>query len=187
MKKIIFILILSILIPATTLAWDDCLRDKIDCPAPGDCARYIDTDNDQICDHSQPAPEDRNIEIINAQAVSGENIITSNKQSVTTYHLIPISLLLIILYAITHILSKKKIISVVKHRRIWNILLLISFLLSGVSGILLVIKINFGIAISLPSNILFLHVETGIAMFVISVFHTLWHWRYFKNLFGIKK
>jgi len=187
MKKIIFILILLILIPATTLAWNDCPYNKVDCPAPGDCVRYIDTDNDQICDHSQPAPEDRNIETISAQATSDKDLIINNEQSTITYRLIPISLLLIILYAITHILSRKKIISVVNHRKIWNVLLLITFLISGMLGILLVIRINFGITIPLPFNILFWHVEVGIAMFVISIFHTLWHWAYFKNLFRVRK
>lgn len=185
MKKIIFSLLLLILSPATVLAWDDCPYGEVDCPHPGDCNRYIDIDSDEICDHSQPAPEDRNIEIANIQTTEDESLITNNKQSAMTYHLIPISLFLILLYFITHILSKKKIISVVKHRKIWNFLLLISFLLSGVSGILLVIKINFGITIPLPPNILFLHVETGIAMFVISIFHTFWHWAYFKNMFKI--
>ncbi|MCK5084660.1 MAG: hypothetical protein KAQ64_03330, partial [Candidatus Pacebacteria bacterium] len=108
-------------------------------------------------------------------------------QLATTYHLLSISLVLILLYFITHILSKKKIVSIVSHRKIWNVLLLLTFLVSGIFGILLVIKINFGIAIPLPFNILFWHVEIGIAMFVISIFHTLWHWTYFKNLFRIKK
>ena len=185
MKKIIFALLL-ILIPITVLAWNDCPYNKTDCPSPGECNRYIDTDNDKICDRSQPAPEDRNIEIANTQEINNENLIINSKQNKMIYHLVPISLVLILLYFITHILSKKKIISIVNHRKIWNILLLITFLLSGISGILLIIKINFGITIPLP-NILFLHVETGIAMFVISIFHTLWHWSYFKNMFMIKK
>lgn len=96
---------LSILIPVTTLAWNDCPRNEIDCPAPGDCARYVDTDNDKICDRSQPAPEDRNIEITNTQAISDKGLIINDKRPTMTYHLLPISLLLIILYAITHILS----------------------------------------------------------------------------------
>ncbi len=264
LKKIIFVLLISILIPATALAWDDCPHNEINCPAPGDCERYIDTDNDGICDHSQPAPEDRNSNMINTEIgeevnslISGKDIKTKtvneiaeiyqinkkeyseklsehlgvdikpensfqllhdnyglepsaakdiaasiklgtqinipettesgNKQSEERYHLLLISLFLIILYAITHILSKKKIISVINHRKIWNILLLITFLISGILGILLVIRINFGIAIPLPFNILFWHVEVGIAMFVISIFHTLWHWAYFKNLFRARK
>ena len=187
LKKIIFILLVLILTPVTTLAWDDCPYNEIDCLSPGNCNRYIDTDNDGICDHSQPAPEDRSIKVINTQEINDKSLITNNKQPATTYHLLPISLVLILLYFITHILSKKKIVSIVSHRKIWNVLLLVTLLVSGILGILLVIKINFGIAIPLPFNILFWHVEIGIAMFVISIFHTLWHWAYFKNLFKTMK
>ena len=185
MKKIILILFLLILIPLVTLAWDDCPYGEVDCPHPGDCSRYIDTDGDGICDHSQPVPKDRNVETINTQTISDKNLTANNKQSAMTYHLAPISLFLILLYFITHILSKKKVISVVKHRKIWNFLLLISFLISGFLGILLIIKINFGSTIPLPFNTLFWHVEAGIAMFMISIFHTFWHWAYFKNMFKI--
>jgi len=104
-----------------------------------------------------------------------------------TYHLIPISLLLIVFYAITRILSKKKSISVMTHRKIWNILLLISFLISGVLGIILILEINFKTKFLLPFNILFLHVEIGIAMFLISILHIIERWNYFKNLFILKK
>ena len=186
MKKIIFVLFLLILTPMMALAWDDCPHEEVDCLHPGDCGRYIDMDGDGICDHSQLATEDRNIEITNIQAIGDENLIANNKQPATTYHLMPISLFLVFLYFITYILSKKKNISIVKHRKIWNFLLLITFLISGLLGILLVIKINFGIAISLPFNTLFWHVEAGIAMFVISIFHTLWHWAYFKNMLKCK-
>lgn len=41
------------------MAWDDCPKGLVDDPYPGECSRYVDTDNDGICDHSQPAPEDR--------------------------------------------------------------------------------------------------------------------------------
>lgn len=186
MKKIIFELVLLVFIPATILAWNDCPYGEAGCPYPGDCGRYIDTDGDKICDHSQPAPEDRNIEIINTKAIGGKNLTTDNKQSRAAYHLLPTSIILVFLYFITHILSKKKIISIANHRKIWNFLLLITFLISGLFGILLVIEINFSIALSLPFNILFWHVEAGIAMFAISIFHTLWHWSYFKNIFKIK-
>ena len=185
MKKIILSLLLLISIPTTALAWDDCPYGEINCPYPGDCSRYIDTDGDEICDHSQPAPEDRNIEITNTQIIEDKNLIANNKQTTTTYHLLLISLFLILLYFTTYILSKKKIISVINHRKIWNFLLLISFLISGLLGIFLIIKINFGITIPLPFNTLFWHVEIGIAMFVISMFHTLWHWSYFKKMVGM--
>ena len=201
MKKIIFTLILLILIPVTVLAWDDCPYNETACPFPGDCHRYIDTDNDRLCDRSQVAPEDRNGKVASVDlrereknialltkaeppAATSKPITIKNKK---IYHLVPISLFLIFLYLVSHVLSKKKIISIVSHRKIWNVLLLATFLVSGIFGILLVIEINFGITIPLPFNILFWHVEIGIAMTVISVFHTLWHWPYFKNLLTAPK
>lgn len=196
MKKIIFALLLLILIPATVLAWDDCPYNETDCPSPGTCGKYIDTDNDKICDRSQSAPEDRDEETAGAQmtedgidslTIAKIDNITITKQNKMTYHFLPISLILILLYFMTHISSKKKIISVIGHRKIWNMLLLVSFLISGILGILLVIEINSGVKFSLPFNMLFWHVEVGIAMFAISIFHTLWHRAYFKNMLRIKK
>jgi len=254
MKKIIFILLLLVLIPISALAWEDCPMGKTICDEK--CPLFIDTDDDKICDHSQPAPEDR----IRAAEENVDNLIsgsqlktktvnevaeiyqisaneyaeklseyygakinsnysfqllhdnygmepsivksiaasiklgipidtqeTNHNENKTVYHLLPISLLLILLYLISHILSKKKIISIVNHRRIWNILLLITFLISGILGILLIVRINFGLVIPLPFNILFWHVEVGIAMFVISIFHISWYWAYFKNILHIKK
>ncbi|NOQ68135.1 hypothetical protein GQ568_01700 [Patescibacteria group bacterium] len=189
MRKIIFVLLLFIMLPANALAWDDCPRNEINCPHPGDCNKYVDTDNDKICDRSQLAPEDRIEEINSTQIIkkSENDLIISNKQPAMIYHLAPISIFLIVLYFITHILSNKKIISIASHRKIWNILLLVSFLISGIFGILLVIEINFGTKFSLPFNMLFWHVEIGIAMFAISIFHIFWHWTYFKNMIRINR
>ena len=40
-------------------AWDDCPKGMVNDEYPGSCSRYIDTDENGICDHSEPAPEDR--------------------------------------------------------------------------------------------------------------------------------
>lgn len=183
MEKIILVVLMFLtLIPTATFAWDNCPHNKTDCPSPGECSRYVDIDNDKICDHSQLAPENRNLETANAQETNDKNLAATN-QNKMTYHLIPVSLILILLYFITHILTKKKIISVVSHRKIWNILLFISFLISGILGIILIIEINFNAKFLLPFNMLFWHVEIGIVMFVICVIHIIERWNYFKNLF----
>lgn len=74
MKKLavtVVIIILSFfLTPGTTFAWDDCPKGLVNDPYPGECVRYIDTDNDGICDHSQPAPEDRETSTQSADAES---------------------------------------------------------------------------------------------------------------------
>lgn len=256
MKKIIFALLILVLIPATVFAWDDCPDGETNDTYPGDCSKYIDTDNDGICDHSQPAPEDRNVESSNieneeeihdlitgqelktkaveeiakiyeissnkyakelsnyyktnikptdsfqllhdnygvepgvakdiaASISTGEQISTSESKDKNekTYSFIPVLIVLSLIYFTTLILSKRKTISVLTHKRIWDVFLLITFLVSGILGVLLVIRINFGSVISLPFNILFWHVEAGITMFVISVFHIIERWYFFKNMF----
>jgi len=106
------------------------------------------------------------------------------KSSGKTYYFLPLLITLIILYSITYILSKKNKIKIITHRKIWNFFLLITFLFSGISGILLVLKANYGFPIF--SKMLFMHVETGIAMAIISFYHILWHWPYFKNMIKFK-
>ena len=43
----------------TVNAWENCPFGEINEPFPGTCGRYTDSDNDNICDLSQPAPENR--------------------------------------------------------------------------------------------------------------------------------
>ena len=228
MKKLVFIIILIVLlIPADAFAWDDCLRGETYCEYPGDCGRYVDTNDDGICDHSQPYPgsddsngilreieEDSPISdgvsasilsapnsanpvyspanLEEASLVSEDKRTDANQNPVTSgrkqvYHLIPIIVALTLLYLLSHILSKKRVISVATHRKIWNVLLLVTFLGSVILGLFLIIRINFGLEIPLPFSTLFWHVEIGLAMGAISIFHLIWHWKYFvKMLKAIK-
>ncbi len=55
-------------------AWDDCPKGLVDDPYPGECARYIDTDGDDICDHSQLAPEDREVTNQSEDELSNDSI-----------------------------------------------------------------------------------------------------------------
>jgi hypothetical protein len=97
------------------------------------------------------------------------------------YHLLIISAIILIVYIISLFLSKKGKISLTSHRKFWNLLLLISFLGVGISGIFLVLSLDFGINIYWPFNLLFWHVETGITMALISICHIIWHFGYFKS------
>lgn len=263
----IFCCTIFVLIAGSVLAqWNDCPYGEVNCD--GQCGRFVDTDNDGYCDHSQPAPEDRvdanivtsinikqgynqgvvdsfrydpirgqelkiktvkqvaDVYKINAQnfadvlsdfykvtikstdnfqllhdnyglepsvvkdialglSLDNSALIEEAKEKSSKerkYIFFPVAIFLIILYTITHILSRKNIISVVNHRKFWNILLLITFLGVGLSGIFLVLRINFGLNIRWPFNLLYWHVEIGLAMTLISIFHTLWHWPYYKNM-----
>lgn len=96
-----------------------------------------------------------------------------------SYHILVIILSILIAYAVSVGLVKRKKVSLFKHRRFWNYLLLISFLISGLLGLLLAILIDFRLSIAWYRQFLWLHVEFGIAMAVLSTIHVIWHWRYF--------
>lgn len=85
--------------------------------------------------------------------------------------------LLSLLLLYTGVFSKKI------HRRIWNLLLLATFIMSGLLGLFLVVQINYKVLPSYYLQFLQWHVDFGIGMALISVFHIIWHFKYFKNMF----
>lgn len=115
--------------------------------------------------------------------------VQNNEQCIKgkSYHLFPIMVSLLIFYGITVALMKCNIIKKVTHRKIWNIALTVTFLVSGLLGLLLAFFINYSYVPNYYLNIITLHIEFGIAMAVIAVFHFLWHLNYYKVIFKKKK
>lgn len=195
------LVVLSLTVPAGVLAadvWDNCPYGEELCEFPGDCRRYIDTNEDGICDRSQPSPatsaepEETPDQIIAGTADNHTSMRTEEvppiiieQSSGRVYHLVPILLILSVLYLITYLLAAKGIIRLTAHRRIWNAILLSTFLISAILGLFLILSIDFDIDIPVSFDILYWHVEIGIAMGIVSVFHIFWHWRYFKKLLQI--
>ncbi len=211
--KITLTLILCLL-PLVAYGKTSCPTGSTECDAP--CGSYIDYDEDGNCDHLptnlqakntlteikpeplKPKPLKKEVQVQKKQIIKKplaqkEIIKTLGKKSVKktpqkkSYRLFPIALSLILLYIITIILHKKKIIEPRTHFKFWNFALLLTFLISALLGIFLVILINYGIRLKLPFNIMLWHTEAGITMFTISLFHIHWHWRYIKNIFKIIK
>lgn len=100
-----------------------------------------------------------------------------------SYHSVLILVLTIILYGGTFFLYKKGKITLLLHRRIWNLVLLISFLISAILGVLIGIFLDLELSFSWYLELLWFHVEFGIIMAVVSVFHISWHWKYFSLMF----
>ena len=167
MKKLLifFFLILPL------FALDNCPFGLEDDPYPGECGKYVDIDNNSFCDHAQSE-----YELASLDKLTPEPILIINPNVAKKYNSYLISLILLCLYFMSFTLSKQKIINKFVHRKIWNVLLLFSFLISGITGLFLA----FGITL-LP-NFLTLHVQTGIIMAIISIFHILWHIPYFKTM-----
>jgi hypothetical protein len=101
----------------------------------------------------------------------------------TTYSISPIALGLFLIYAASFALYKTKRIRVTTHRKIWNVLLLGSFLIVAGFGLTMAIRRDYALLFSVPFNLIFWHVEAGVVMTVISIFHLGWHLTYYGDLF----
>jgi hypothetical protein len=98
------------------------------------------------------------------------------------YYVLLLSFLVFDAYFISNYLVKIKKISLIVQRRFWNIILLISFLISGIIGLILAIFIDLKLSISWYQSFLWIHVETGIVMALVGIFHTLWHLPYYLSI-----
>lgn len=99
----------------------------------------------------------------------------------TTYGFLPIVVIGLLIYLISYILTKTKHLKFTKHRRIWNLLLLLSFFVAGIIGIIMAFIYSFEIDFEIPYIILQIHVGFGTVWFIIAFFHFTWHLSYFKK------
>jgi len=109
------------------------------------------------------------------------------KESTKEYYMWQTTLILIALYLLSIYLVKKEKLSLVKNRKIWNMLLLISGIITAFTSIFLLLRLNYGITISFPLNMITVHVLAGYIMLLIAIFHTLWHIPYYKSYFTQKQ
>lgn len=211
MQALIAVFTVCAAFPAVYASWNDCVKEQVNCPRPGECGKYTDTDNDNICDHSQPSPEQREAQAANEQdtrdiklqprekppeitaradkyvdAPDKTPLTASNKRKTARYRAVEIGSTLFFLYFAGLIAVKRGKMSISVHRKIWNIILLAAFIVAGFTGLLLVLRVNYGISVAGASTLSW-HVEAGVAMGVVSVFHVLWHLNYYICALGLKK
>ncbi len=99
------------------------------------------------------------------------------------YALFPVLILVLLVYSASCLASRFSIINPVTHRKFWNSLLLLTFFTTACLGLILAIQVNYKITIGVIENILVWHVDFGIAMVVIAIFHFSWHLKYYTDLF----
>lgn len=146
----------------------------------------ISLESDKILTETISLEVENDDEIIALSTNKPKSVKTNPKEEITEkskpYRLITISLITLIAYFSTFIMVKLNWIKRTLHRKIWNTLLLICFLLSCVLGLILVIQLNYNILKDIYLLNLKLHVEFGIAMALIAIIHILWHIKYFKRI-----
>ena len=99
------------------------------------------------------------------------------------YSLLPLAALCLAGYFLTLMLVRMKVLSLSAHRKIWNSLLLVTFLVTGILGILLVINLNYRLEWTWIKTALRWHVHFGIGMVAVAAFHLSWHLNYYLQIF----
>ena len=97
----------------------------------------------------------------------------------SAYPLFPIGILVILFYSLSFTFSRMGLISMVNHRKFWNVMLLLAFLTTGLIGMLMVVKINYKLELSFYEQLVSYHVGFGIGMVIIGFFHFWWHLSYY--------
>lgn len=138
----------------------------------------FDTNNEQ---------KGQNAEINNDSASLNNPPAPTSQNFSQPYDFISIFGVCLAFYLFTYFLSRKSKIRKVNHKKIWNVLLLITFLVTGLLGLFMVVQLNYRFEIEWFRSLLYWHVEFGIAMAAISIFHVLWHLKYYVNLFRKEK
>jgi len=98
-----------------------------------------------------------------------------------TYSFLPIASITLFVYLVSYLFTKTKHFRFVNHRRIWNLLLLTSFLVAGTLGVFMAAIQSFQIDYKVPFSMLRIHVGFGIGWFIVAWFHFIWHLSYFRK------
>lgn len=90
-------------------------------------------------------------------------------------------------YLCTYVLYKSSLIKKSLHINIWNFIIGIAFLISGGTGFLLILLLDAGIALPINAQFLYWHVELGITLVIVTIFHFHIYWKSSKAMFRLKR
>jgi len=126
-----------------------------------------------------------------AEAASTQKTVSDSpfpeRKSLPDYNFLEIFFITLLIYFGGKFLARKSEISVCQERIFWNILLLVSFIGSAGTGMILVFIRDYNWFMSINFNFLFWHVEFSIAMALLGIFHAFWHLKYYLSILKGKK
>jgi len=95
--------------------------------------------------------------------------------------------MVILFYLLTWLFSLIGLVSKTNHRKFWNVILLITFLITGLIGLVMVVKVNYKLTIPFFDDLVKYHVDFGIGMVIIGLIHFWWHMSYYLRLLKSNK
>ena len=103
------------------------------------------------------------------------------------YHVIETGSVTILLYLLSYLLSRTGYFPTLFHKKIWNSILALSFIITAGAGLFLALQANYKWNIPFIKTMLKWHSEFGVAMSLTGFFHLIIHYSYFRKLFNQEK
>ena len=100
------------------------------------------------------------------------------------YHVISTCFTAILLYLVSYLFYRIGYFSLQVHRKFWNLVLAIAFILTAVAGLFVALQMNYKWNITFIKEILSWHVEFGVGLAVTGMIHFFWHLNYYGKYFG---
>lgn len=98
------------------------------------------------------------------------------------YFVLPIIILLTIFYTLSYYLYTDNSISLRVYRLLWGVVLILSSVVVGSIGVLMIIFLNLNM-LPIDDSIIFWHVQAGILTATTGFFHIHIHWHKIKGYF----
>jgi hypothetical protein len=195
-KKLYVVILIALLTPIAVYAWNDCPYGTVNDPFPGQCPRYVDTNQNRICDHSE-SPSSGSLSNVSTTGqtnnsttakngtISSSDIQNAGSVPPESFNLIPLVITTFIIYLVTYLLYLEHRLRRSLYYTIWKYVLMASFIATGVTGLILTIFINYGIQSSWNLTIDFWHAEFAIVMAVSTLLHLHLYWKQVKKVFKV--
>ncbi|MDD3985443.1 MAG: hypothetical protein PHY59_06095 [Methanobacterium sp.] len=86
------------------------------------------------------------------------------------------------IYLLTYCLYRMDLIKKALHVNIWNLIIGSIFLISAGAGFVLLLLMEFGVVLPISSQLLYWHVELGMSLFLVTIFHFHTYWKSSQNI-----
>lgn len=86
-------------------------------------------------------------------------------------------------YLFTYSLYRLNLIRKSLHVNIWNLIIGVAFIISAGAGFILLILVDFGSKLPISPELLYWHVEIGLTLVLVALFHFHTYWKSSRNIF----
>jgi len=153
-----------------------------DTSSSGDSSSVSSSTGGHDIQNGNPDPSDVNNTTVDPSSGSLDG---SNTTGGSDFHIIPVSLLIIGAYLFTHYLFSKGILKPQKHKKLWNLLVMGSYLGTSITGVLLIFMVNLSISLAYRQGLTYWHVELALMMVIGTLIHFHIYRKPFKKMFKV--